>query len=52
MLSAMLEPGIKIDLVSNCTPPYVHAQIAINCMNAYTCWWRSPRACIRSMCAG
>ena len=30
---AMLESGLKIDLVSNCTPPYVHASIAINCMN-------------------
>jgi len=29
----MLEAGLKIDLVSNCTPPYVHASIAINCMN-------------------
>jgi predicted dehydrogenase len=29
----MLAAGIKIDLVSNCTPPYVHAQIAINCMD-------------------
>ncbi|MCL1843775.1 MAG: Gfo/Idh/MocA family oxidoreductase [Defluviitaleaceae bacterium] len=30
----MLSGGIKIDLVSNCTPPYVHASISINCMNA------------------
>jgi len=29
----MLASGLKIDLVSNCTPPYVHAEIAINCMN-------------------
>jgi len=29
----MLESGLKIDLVSNCTPPYVHAEISINCMN-------------------
>jgi len=29
----MLAGGQKIDLVSNCTPPYVHAEIAINCMN-------------------
>jgi len=29
----MLESGIEIDLVSNCTPPYVHASISINCMN-------------------
>ena len=30
----MLKSGIKIDLVSNCTPPYVHASISIDCMNA------------------
>ncbi len=30
----MLEAGIKIDVVHICTPPYVHAEIAINCMNA------------------
>ena len=29
----MLAAGLKIDLVSNCTPPYVHAEISINCMN-------------------
>ena len=31
MLEKAAELGIK--LVSNCTPPYVHASIAINCMN-------------------
>ncbi len=30
----MLASGIKIDAVHVCTPPYVHAQIAINAMNA------------------
>lgn len=30
----MLESGVKIDLVHICTPPYVHAEIAINSMNA------------------
>ena len=30
----MLNSGIKIDLVHNCTPPYVHAPISIDCMNA------------------
>jgi len=32
----MLENAAKLglSLVSNCTPPYVHASIAINCMNA------------------
>ena len=32
----MLEKSkeLGINLVSNCTPPYVHAPIAINCMNA------------------
>ncbi|MCL2356322.1 MAG: Gfo/Idh/MocA family oxidoreductase [Defluviitaleaceae bacterium] len=30
----MLASGVEIDLVSNCTPPYVHAEISINCMNA------------------
>lgn len=30
---AMLEAGLEIDLVHVCTPPYVHAQIAINCMD-------------------
>lgn len=30
----MLSSGLKIDLIHICTPPYVHAEIAINCMNA------------------
>jgi predicted dehydrogenase len=30
----MLKSGMKIDLVHNCTPPFVHASIAIDCMNA------------------
>lgn len=30
----MLASGIKIDLVHICTPPYVHCEIAVNCMNA------------------
>ena len=30
----MLASGIHIDVVHVCTPPYVHAQIAINAMNA------------------
>lgn len=30
----MLDSGLKIDLVHVCTPPYVHAEIAINSMNA------------------
>lgn len=30
----MLNSGLKIDLVHVCTPPYVHASIAINAMNA------------------
>ena len=30
----MLKSGLEIDLVHVCTPPYVHAQIAINAMNA------------------
>jgi len=30
----MLASDVKIDLVHICTPPYVHAQIAINSMNA------------------
>lgn len=30
----MLASGIKIDIVHVCTPPYVHAEIAINSMNA------------------
>lgn len=29
----MLEANLEIELASNCTPPYVHANIAINCMN-------------------
>ena len=29
----LLESDVKINLVSNCTPPYVHASISINCMN-------------------
>ena len=29
----MLDSNVKVDLVSNCTPPYVHASISINCMN-------------------
>ncbi|MCL1997350.1 MAG: Gfo/Idh/MocA family oxidoreductase [Turicibacter sp.] len=29
----MLESGLDIDLVHICTPPYVHASIAIDCMN-------------------
>jgi len=29
----MLASGIEIDLVHNCTPPYVHASISIDCMN-------------------
>ena len=29
-----LASGIKIDLAHICTPPYVHASIAIDCMNA------------------
>ncbi len=29
----MLESNLEIDLVHICTPPYVHAEIAINCMN-------------------
>lgn len=31
---SMLASGIKIDLVHVCTPPYVHCEIAVNCMNA------------------
>lgn len=31
---AMLAAGLDIDLVHVCTPPYVHAEIAINSMNA------------------
>ena len=30
----MLASGLKIDLVHVCTPPYVHAQIAIHAMDA------------------
>lgn len=30
----MLAAGLKVDLVHNCTPPYVHAPISIDCMNA------------------
>ena len=30
----MLAAGLDIDLVHVCTPPYVHASIAIDCMNA------------------
>ncbi len=30
----MLESGLKIDVVHVCTPPYVHAEIAINSMNS------------------
>ena len=29
----MLAAGLEIDLVHICTPPYVHASIAIDCMN-------------------
>ena len=29
----MLADGLEIDLVHICTPPYVHASIAIDCMN-------------------
>ena len=29
----MLESGVEVDLVSNCTPPYVHASISIDCMD-------------------
>ncbi len=29
----MLESGLKIDVVHVCTPPYTHAEIAINSMN-------------------
>ena len=29
----MLASDLKIDLVHNCTPPYVHASISIDCMN-------------------
>jgi UDP-N-acetyl-2-amino-2-deoxyglucuronate dehydrogenase len=29
----MLDSDLKIDLVHICTPPYVHSEIAINCMN-------------------
>lgn len=30
----MLSSGVKIDVVHVCTPPYVHASISIDCMNA------------------
>ena len=30
----MLAAGLQIDLAHNCTPPYVHASISIDCMNA------------------
>lgn len=30
----MLDSDIEIDLVHICTPPYVHCNIAVNCMNA------------------
>jgi len=30
----MLDAGLSIDLVHVCTPPYVHASIAIDCMDA------------------
>jgi len=30
----MIKSGMKIDLVHNCTPPFVHAPISIDCMNA------------------
>ena len=30
----MIKSGIKVDLAHICTPPYVHASIAIDCMNA------------------
>jgi len=30
----MIKSGIKIDLVHNCTPPFVHASISIDCMDA------------------
>lgn len=29
----LLDSGVRIDLVHVCTPPYVHAQIAIDCMD-------------------
>ena len=29
----LLASDLEIDLISNCTPPYVHAEISINCMN-------------------
>lgn len=39
----MLASDIKIDIVHVCTPPYVHAEIAINSMNAgKMCWWKNP----------
>jgi len=30
----MIKSGIKVDLVHNCTPPFVHTSISIDCMNA------------------
>jgi len=30
----MIASGLEIDLIHNCTPPYVHASISIDCMNA------------------
>ena len=30
----MLSSGVSIDVVHVCTPPYVHASISIDCMNA------------------
>lgn len=31
---AMLESGIEVDIVDVCTPPYVHAEISIDALNA------------------
>ncbi|MCL2376949.1 MAG: Gfo/Idh/MocA family oxidoreductase [Defluviitaleaceae bacterium] len=30
----MIASGMKIDLVHNCTPPFAHASVSIDCMNA------------------
>ena len=30
----LIASGMSIDVVHNCTPPYVHAEISIDCMNA------------------
>ena len=30
----LIQSGMEIDLVHNCTPPYVHASISIDCMDA------------------